>query len=85
MEGEPELGLNGWEIGRSLRNPSVAIQAAYARPYFPLRRQCDGHTLLTGSSARVNSTCHEPGLSGGWLGAALTQQLKEVERASVTS
>ena len=33
MEGESELGLNGWEIGGGLRNPSVAIQAAFTDPY----------------------------------------------------
>jgi hypothetical protein len=46
VEGKPELRLNGWEIGRDLRNPSIAIQAAYARLYFPLRRHAMGTLRL---------------------------------------
>jgi hypothetical protein len=46
VEGQSELGLNGWEIGGNLRNPSFAIQAADARPYFFIRRHVIGAVRL---------------------------------------
>ena len=61
MGGESELGLNGWEISRDLRNPSVAMQAAIS----PFEEACDGHTPLTGSPAHVNSTAMSQGCQGG--------------------
>jgi hypothetical protein len=76
VEGEPESGLNGWEISRSLRNPSVAIQATYARLYFPLRRHAMG-TLRLLARSHV-STAHA--MSQGCQGLAVSYISSAIER-----